>query len=92
MVEPDSENKLLLKIKTNLSSRNTLKNLAGFAIGALGGFIYYKTIGCSSGSCAITSNPYMSILWGGLLGYLLADIFKLKEKGSATEKQKESEA
>ncbi|MHC1778448.1 MAG: hypothetical protein AB9834_23805 [Lentimicrobium sp.] len=91
MIESKPDNTLLLKIKTYLSSRNTLKNLAGFAFGAIGGFIYYKTIGCSSGGCAITSNPYMSILWGGLLGYLLADIFKLKEKGSGVAKQEESE-
>ncbi|MBK6962398.1 MAG: hypothetical protein IPH20_00320 [Bacteroidales bacterium] len=92
MIESKSENTLLLKVKTYLSSRNTLKNLAGFALGAVGGFIYYKTIGCSTGSCAITSNPYMSILWGGLLGYLLADIFKLKEKDSAAAKQEQTEA
>jgi hypothetical protein len=43
----------------------------GVAIGGLGGFLYYYFIGCSSGSCAITSNPYMSTLWGSLFGYLL---------------------
>jgi hypothetical protein len=90
MIESKSENTLLPRIKSYLSSRNTLKNLAGFAFGAVAGFIYYKTIGCTSGSCAITSNPYMSILWGGLLGYLLADMFKLKEKGSNEASQDES--
>ena len=43
----------------------------GVAIGGLGGFLYYYFIGCSSGSCAITSNPYMSTLWGSLFGYFL---------------------
>ncbi len=71
------------KIKNYLSSRNTLKNLAGLVIGAIGGYVYYKTVGCTSGGCAITSNPYMSILWGAALGYLFADIFKLKEKKTA---------
>ena len=37
-------------------------------IGGLMGFLYYYFVGCASGQCAITSNPYMSILWGGLLG------------------------
>lgn len=88
----NSENKVLLKIKSFLSSPNNIKNIAGFFIGTIGGFIYYKTIGCSSGSCAITSNPYMSILWGGLLGYLFADIFKIKPKKINEEDKREPEA
>ena len=43
----------------------------GIAVGGLAGFLYYYFIGCNSGTCAITSNPYMSILWGGLLGLIL---------------------
>lgn len=65
---------------SNLLTRNRIKNLVGFLVGALGGYLYYYFIGCTSGSCAITSNPYMSILWGSLLGYLLFDMFKLKEQ------------
>ena len=49
------------------------------SVGAVGGFLYYYFIGCSSGSCPITSNPYISIVWGGVMGYLLSDIFKKKE-------------
>lgn len=48
-------------------------------VGAVGGFLYYYFIGCSSGSCPITSNPYISIVWGAVMGYLLSDIFKKKE-------------
>jgi hypothetical protein len=40
-------------------------------IGALLGFLYYYFVGCTSGHCAITSNPYMSILWGGMMGYFI---------------------
>ena len=47
------------------------KPVLGIAIGAAAGFLYYYFIGCSSGSCPITSNPYMSILWGGLLGLFI---------------------
>lgn len=79
-MDSTSENKGISKIKVNLTKPNTLKNIAGFIIGAVGGFIYYRTIGCTSGGCAITSNPYMSMLWGGVMGYLLADIFKIKDK------------
>lgn len=86
------EQSIVSKIKNNLTSRNTLKNLAGFAVGAIGGYIYYRTIGCSSGGCAITSNPYLTMLWGGLLGYLLADIFKFKNKVNGSEKEEITEA
>ncbi|MDD3743694.1 MAG: DUF6132 family protein [Lentimicrobiaceae bacterium] len=49
-------------------------------MGMLGGYLYYFYVGCTSGSCAITSNPYMSMLWGAAMGYLIFDLFKLKEK------------
>jgi hypothetical protein len=40
-------------------------------VGATAGYLYYHFVGCSSGHCAITSNPYMSVLWGGMLGFFL---------------------
>lgn len=78
MSENISESNVVSKTKTFLTSRNTIKNFLGLLAGALGGFLYYRLVGCKSGTCAITSNPYMSILWGGLMGYLVADIFKIK--------------
>ena len=39
--------------------------------GALAGYLYWRTIGCSSGVCAIGSNKYMSTLVGALLGLLI---------------------
>jgi hypothetical protein len=51
----------------------------GAIVGAVAGYIYYLEIGCSSGSCAITSNPYFSMLWGAALGYLVFDLFKKKK-------------
>jgi hypothetical protein len=59
-----------------------LKNklsLIGILIGALGGFLYWNFIGCTSGTCMITSKPINSTLYGALMGYLLFNIFK-KEK------------
>ncbi len=41
--------------------------------GGLVGFLYYYFIGCASGSCAITSSPYLSIIWGGLFGFVLVN-------------------
>jgi len=50
--------------------------LIGIVLGAIGGYIYYYFIGCASGSCAITSKPLNSILYGALLGGLLFNIFQ----------------
>ncbi|MCF8364218.1 MAG: DUF6132 family protein [Bacteroidales bacterium] len=55
-------------------------SLIGIVVGALGGYIYYSEIGCVSGTCAITSNPYMSVLWGAVMGYLVGDMFRKKPK------------
>jgi hypothetical protein len=51
----------------------------GAVLGAAGGYIYYVQIGCNSGSCAITSNPYLSMLWGAAIGYLVFDLFKRRK-------------
>ena len=62
-----------------LTPRHYFTVLAVFVIlGVVGGYGYYALIGCSTGGCAITSNPYMSMAWGGLLGYLLPDFFVKK--------------
>jgi len=58
----------------------TLFSIIGLVLGAIGGFIYYLKVGCSTGSCAITSNPYLSVLWGAAMGYLLGDMFNSKKK------------
>lgn len=87
MTASNYSNDLISKVKIWLTSRNTLKNLAGLLVGIVGGYLYYRLVGCNSGGCAITSNPYMSMLWGGLMGYLLADIFKLKEKTPLSENE-----
>lgn len=55
-------------------------SLIGIVVGAIGGYIYYVEIGCTSGTCPLTSNPYMSILWGGVMGYLIGDMFRKKPK------------
>jgi hypothetical protein len=65
--------------------------IAGLIIGAIGGYFYYSEVGCVSGTCAITSNPYMSIAWGGVFGYLVLDMFNGKKKNKdETEESKES--
>jgi len=57
-----------------------LLKIIGIPVGMLGGYLYYYFVGCNSGACPITSNPYISVMYGGLMGYLVLDLFKKKEK------------
>ena len=51
------------------------KIVFGFAVlGAIGGFLYWRFVGCESGTCAIKSVWYWSTLWGAVLGYLVGDM------------------
>ena len=54
-------------------------DLIGIAIGAIAGFMYWKLVGCASGTCMITSKPLNSSLYGALMGFLVMGMFK-KEK------------
>jgi hypothetical protein len=55
--------------------------IAGVVVGGLLGYAYYHFIGCSSGTCAITSKPLNSSAYGMLMGYLTFSIFKKKKEG-----------
>lgn len=48
------------------------KTVLPLLLGMLGGFLYYNYIGCN-GSCAITSSPVNSTVYGGLVGLILTD-------------------
>jgi hypothetical protein len=54
------------------------RNLIGIILGAITGFLYWKFVGCSSGTCMITSKPINSSLYGALMGFLVAGIFTKK--------------
>ena len=52
----------------------------GILIGSFAGLLYWKFIGCESGSCPISSSPYISTLYGAILGGLLFSIFRIEKK------------
>ena len=47
------------------------KPLIAIIIGGTAGFLFYFFVGCNSGSCAITSDPYGSVIMGSLLGFFI---------------------
>jgi len=52
----------------------------GIVVGAIGGYLYWYYVGCTSGTCPIQSNWHTSSLYGALMGYLVSDIRKKKSK------------
>lgn len=47
------------------------KRILPVVIGGLLGYAYYYFIGCNNG-CAIQSNPYMSTIYGAVVGGVLS--------------------
>lgn len=45
--------------------------IAGMVLGAIAGYLYWKYIGCLTGTCAITSNPVRSTAYFGIMGGLI---------------------
>lgn len=50
--------------------KNHRITIAGLLLGAGAGFAYYYFVGCASGTCPITSNPWISTLYGAGMGGL----------------------
>jgi phage shock protein E len=63
--------------------KNKLTLLGGL-IGAIVGFLYWFIIGCSSGSCAITSKPINSTIYFAVLSGLIFSIFQKDKKTKST--------
>ena len=49
------------------------KPAAGVIIGGIVGFLYNHFVGCASGSCGITSNPFSSVLFGSAMGFFIVN-------------------
>lgn len=60
--------------------------IIGIIVGAVGGYLYYHFVGCASGTCAITSKPLNSTLYGAMMGGLLFSSFK-KERNNSDNNQ-----
>lgn len=53
-----------------MSIRIALFVIAGAALG----FAYHRFVGCRTGACPITANPYVSTFYGAVMGYLLSGV------------------
>lgn len=58
--------------------------IIGLLLGAVTGYIYWKYVGCISGTCPITSVWYNTTIYGAVMGALLLSMFK-KEPTKETE-------
>jgi hypothetical protein len=56
----------------------------GAALGAIVGYLYWKYVGCVTGTCAITSNPFRSTIYFAIMGALLLSMFKGRVTTSAS--------
>ena len=63
-----------------MTTKGLLLTSIGIAIGALAGYGYYFYVGCASGTCAITSKPLNSTLYGAVMGGLVFNIFMKETK------------
>ncbi|MFM7839972.1 MAG: hypothetical protein ACKO6K_10415 [Chitinophagaceae bacterium] len=57
--------------------------LAGALLGGVGGFLYWRFVGCTSGTCMITSRPVNSVLYFSLLGALLFSMLTTSGRSSS---------
>lgn len=60
--------------------KNNILTISGIILGAIAGFVYWKYVGCLSGTCMITSKPINSTIYGAVMGGLFLSIFRKEKK------------
>ena len=61
--------------KKNCKLTSILRVIALPLVGSAGGWLYYH-VGCATGTCAITSSPWLSTGFGCVLGSLLYTVLR----------------
>jgi outer membrane lipoprotein SlyB len=54
-----------------MTSLILIKAVAGLIGGGALGYFYYRKVGCTSGACPLTSNPWITTVYGAVMGLLL---------------------
>ena len=71
------------KTKTKKLNRKTICLLIyvlTIVAGTAGGYLLYRLVGCSTGSCSLTANPYLCIAFGAIFGFLIGIILCPQKK------------
>lgn len=63
-----------------MNKKSIIITLIGILIGAVAGYLYYRYVGCITGTCVITSRPINATIYGAILGGLVSNSLIKKEK------------
>ena len=81
--------KMKTKTKTNTKTKTKKLNrktvclliyVLTIVAGTAGGYLLYRLVGCSTGSCSLTANPYLCIAFGAIFGFLIGTILCPQKK------------
>jgi len=61
--------------------------ITGTILGAFAGYFYYRLIGCSGGTCLISSKPVNSTVYFAMMGAILFSLFKKKTSSERNDKR-----
>jgi len=66
--------------------------ISGLFVGAIGGFLYWKYIGCMDGACPLASNWIIMIIYGTIFGGVLGNVVQgiVVSKNKTADKLKNS--
>jgi hypothetical protein len=65
-------NAFTLQIKQFFIGSIWRKRILFSLVGAIGGYAYYYFVGCSTGTCPISNNPWISTTYGAGMGFIMA--------------------
>ncbi len=60
--------------------QNRKFEIIGGIVGIIGGYLYWKYVGCISGTCPIQANWYSMVPYGLVFGILVGGLLKPKKK------------
>jgi ABC-type branched-subunit amino acid transport system permease subunit len=63
--------------------------IIGAILGGIAGLLYWRFVGCASGSCPITSKWYNSTIYGMFMGILLGSSAPVKKNNQKPINQEE---
>jgi hypothetical protein len=66
--------------------KNNIITIIGSVVGIAGGFLYWKFVGCTSGTCPLTSSWKIMLVYGGIMDGLLGNIVQGFTGKSVTKK------